>query len=255
VAPVSPSRPGTVSERPRVAGKTGGSGISRPAAIRTSTPDAPLAPLEPLPYATHEIPGRASLPLAAANPEVRRSKTELFDRSGRDPLADGPPARPRASNNLALFDGVAVVLAAGALVFYLKQKPAPSPPAAGTATMGASVTPGTPAPRPAIPAAGNGAPGGADPKTNSQAAAAGGPSAVPAAEGAAAHAAGADAKPEGKLDAGRLEGNKKSGGSRRHRSSREAVESLHEQEGGSAEPTRPGVRTPAELKNPFQQQP
>jgi len=248
VAPVSPSRPGTVSERPRVAGKTGGSGISRPAAIRTSTPDAPLAPLEPLPYATHEIPGRASLPLAAANPEVRRSKTELFDRSGRDPLADGPPARPRASNNLALFGGVAVVLAAGALVFYLKQKPAPSPPAPGPAANAAAVTTSAPAPG---PAAGSGAPsvvGGSDPK-----AASAGESATGAVK---AHASAVEAKAEGtKPEGSKADGNKKSGGSRRHRSSREAVESLHEQEGGSAEPTRPGVRTPAELKNPFQQQP
>ena len=46
-------------------------------------------------------------------------------------------------------------------------------------------------------------------------------------------------------------------GAHRRRSSREAIDSLGVPEGGSAEPTpaHHGVRTPAELKNPFQQQP
>ncbi|HEY8927016.1 MAG TPA: serine/threonine-protein kinase [Polyangia bacterium] len=243
VVPVSPSRPGTVSERPR-AGAVGG----RHAAVRSSTPDAPLAPLEPLPFATHEMKGRASLPLAAANPEVRRSRTELFDRPGGDPLAERPSSRPRGSSNLLLFGGVAVVLAAGALVFYLKQKPAPAaaaPIAPAAVAPAATVAPG---PR---------ADSNAMPKTEPGSAATGEGTAAAGAAATGTKKVGAsavDATAEGDTKA---DGKKKSTG-RRHRSSREAIESLGVPKGG-AEPApaheHEGTRTPAELKNPFQPQP
>jgi len=244
VVPVSPSRPGTVSERPRASASSG-----RQAAIRSSTPDAPLAPLEPLPFATHEMAGRASMPLAAANPEVRRSKTELFDRSGGDPLADRPPARPRGGSNLALFGGVAVVLAAGALVFYLKQKPAPAGAAAiapAAVAPGSTVAPDSKVDSKAIPKA---EPGAA--ATGEGRAVVGGAAKVGASGGEAT--SGSDARSDGNT---RPDGRKKTGSSRRHRSSRDAIDSLGVPEGGAEPaPAHPGIRTPAELKNPFQPQP
>jgi len=243
VVPVSPSRPGTVSERPRAAGSSTGSS-GRQAAIRSSTPDAPLAPLEPLPFATHEMEGRASLPLAAANPEVRRSKTELFDRSAGDPLAERPPTRRRGASNLALFGGVAVVLAVGVLVFYLKQKPP-----AGAAIVPPSVAPSaTVAPNPKVDSK-------ASPKADPGAGATG--AAALGATKVGASTAGAPSEGDAKADGNaKPDGRKKASGSRRHRSSREAIDALGVPE-GSAEPApaHHGVRTPAELKNPFQPQP
>jgi hypothetical protein len=194
--------------------------------------------------------GRASLPLAAANPEVRRSKTELFDRPGSDPLADRPPARPRGSSNLVLFGGVAVVLVAGALVFYLKQKPAP----AGAAITPASVSPAAPVvtdPKVDLKTGPKADPGGAA-RGEGTVVVGGGATAGATKVGASA----AEATSEGDPKA---DGKKKTGSSRRHRSSREAIESLGVPEGG-AEPApaheqHEGTQTPAELKNPFQPQP
>jgi len=260
VVSVSPSRPGTVSERPAGAIGSGAGSVSssggRPAASRSSTPDAPLAPLAPLPFATHEITGRASLPLAAANPEVRRSKTEVFDRPGSDPLAERPPPQARGGNNLALFGGVAVVLAAGALVFYLKQKPAPTGSQSGAAAIGASVAPASAAASPpaVAPAAQTGAKSGAAVAPAARSDSKASSAANPGAAGANSDPALADEKSDGSAKA---DGKRKASGSRRHRSSREAIDSLGVPEGGGAEPTpvQQGVRTPDELKNPFQQQP
>ena len=179
----------------------------------------------PLPYATNEIAGRASIPLAAANPEVRRSKTETFSRV-EGPPGEGPPPRPRAGNGalIALAAGAIVVVAGG---FFVLRAKAP-----GAAPAPASVAAPAPAPAPPVPPVvlpphEEPAPVPAPPP----------PVAVsPPPVETEAKARSSEGKPA----------DKKVG--RKRRSSREAVDSLRLPE---AAPSAPATRTPDELKNPF----
>jgi len=174
----------------------------------------------PLPYATHELEGRASIPLAAANPEVRRSKTETFSRAD-GPFADGPPPRSRAGNAglLALAAGAVVALAAGFVVLRGR--------ATGTAPAAAVVPAAVPAPPPAAVTS---------PPPASPAPPAVAPAPLPVEPPPGDHRA-----------------ERKS--ARKRRSSREAVDALHVPEPAerAAPAAKPGIRTPDELKNPFAQ--
>jgi hypothetical protein len=190
----------------------------------------------PFPYATHEIPGRGSLPLGASNPEVRRSRTEVFER-GFDPLVDRAPHRARSRNNLVMVAGVAAVVLIGALVLSLRHNRVVPPTPAGAAATGVAA-PGVPsnptaARGPAIDPTSIGATG----------------------DGVKLDGAKSDTKSHTKSDANSDTNadTKKADGKRHHRrSSREAIDALHVPGNGSpAEPATPGIRTPAELKNPF----
>jgi serine/threonine protein kinase len=187
-----------------------------------------------LPHATHELDGRASMPLAAANPEVRRSRTEMFDQASPSPSAGG---RARPGLRLAVVAVGAVVLVAAVLI-VLRQRTnalpvstAPESPS-GTTTIRVGVAPAVVAP----------------------AGAAAAPSGVPApppSAGPAPRLPTAAELPVGDADARRPPGT-----TRRRRSSREAIDSLQlpaSGQPGAPTPARggPGTRTPEELKNPF----
>jgi len=190
-----------------------------------SSPPAPrVAPAEatgPFPHATHEVDGRASIPLAAANPEVRRSRTETFSRA--DGASSDRP-RPRSGTGaLIALAGGAIVAVVGGLLFLHQRSPAP--PAATSAA--ASAPPVTTAPPSAPPHEEPVAPAPAPPPPPPPEAKA---EAVPSGEG----------KPEKRL-------------AHKRRSSREAVESLRVPTAPTPASTGPSIRTPAELKNPFAQ--
>jgi serine/threonine protein kinase len=106
VLPASLSRPATAPGRSPVTGPAVG---STPSGVESA-----------FPYATHELPGRVSTPLAASNPEVRRSRTEVFERSS-EPLAERAPRSARSSNNLVMGIGVTAIVLIGALVLSLRQ--------------------------------------------------------------------------------------------------------------------------------------
>ncbi|HEX2656910.1 MAG TPA: serine/threonine-protein kinase [Polyangia bacterium] len=187
-------------------------------------------PSGPLTNATHEIPGRASLPLAAANPEVRRSRTEIFDHPDSRPNP-GPTARSGGSTALIVV-GVGAVIAAAAALYLLRGSPPTSVGAKGAPVAApAAVAPVAPsaAPPVVIP------PPGPAPKAPV-------PPAAPAAvDTKVAHGNGTSS--EGKV-------------TKRHRSSKDVVDSLRGQEPSDSPPSaperpKPGVRTPDELKNPF----
>jgi len=201
----------------------------RSAVVPLSPPVTATGKPAPLPYATHELEGRASVPLAAANPEVRRSKTETFSRE-EGPSGDGLPRRARAGNAglLALAAGAVVVVVAGFLV--LRGRAPAAPPAAVHTAVGAAVTPAAAPPPPVSP------PVMEQPGTP----------ALPQA-GPPRHEAQSAEAPLAKTDEVRSGGKRST---RKHRSSREAVEALRVPQGAEPAP-KPGTRTPAELKNPF----
>src|SRR6185369_3044776 len=111
-----------------------------------ASPESPTGKPAPLPYATNELEGRASVPLAAANPEVRRSRTETFSRVD-GPLAEGAPPRPRAGSGglIALATGAIVVVAGG---FFLLRAKAPVPAPAAASVTAPAAAPAPPAPPP-----------------------------------------------------------------------------------------------------------
>ena len=218
VVPASLSQPAPAPAKP----------VANTGAVTASAPTKGRAAVAPsvLPHATHEIPGRAGMPLAAANPEVRRSRTELFERSGSEALLDRPPVRAKRGGNLVLLGAVAALVAIGATALFLRQRAgAPAPSVAGGAASPTRAMEPKPDPAP-VPKAESKAP--ASPVTASIVVT---PS-VPA----------DDAKGDGK----------RAGGHRHRRSAREAVDSLHLPP-AAEETARPpsGVSTPAELKNPF----
>jgi serine/threonine protein kinase len=194
-----------------------------PASLASAAPAAPTGTeqVPAFPHATHELEGRASVPLAAANPEVRRSQTETFSRVN-GPEGDGAPARSRPGNGavIAMAVGAVAVVAGGVLL--LRQRSSGPAPAAVSAPAPATVVPPLPSPHePAVPAP-----------------AAPALAAVPEPKPSEAKPDRTE-KPERKI-------------TRRRRSSREAVEALGV--GAPPEPApapRPAVRTPDELKNPF----
>jgi tRNA A-37 threonylcarbamoyl transferase component Bud32 len=207
----------------------------RPSARALAAPAAPLSvPASgPLPHATREMQGRASAPLAAANPEVRRSRTAIFD------IADeAPPPRPR-SNHVALIAGVGAVVLLAIVVFLLRGRPAA--PGAAPALAGATV----PGAAPVVPAA-------AEPAEVAGAARAG--------AAAARSPVKVEAKAEAKAEVKTAPPAASSAAvTRRHRTSREAIDSLFPAGADEAattgdaggKPTAGGRSTPAELKNPF----
>jgi hypothetical protein len=227
VLPASLSRPATVPGRSPVTGPVVG---STPSGVESA-----------FPYATHEIPGRASTPLAASNPEVRRSRTEVYERSS-DPLADRAPPRARSSNNLVMGVGVAAVVLIGALVLSLRQNRVASRMTTGGPTSVAAPV------APALPTAAAAGTVGAGPVERG-----GAPAAEPATDPKSVGSRSEAAKVEGSKSDTRSDGKKAPDGKKHHRrSSREAIDALHVPGDGSpAEPAHPGIRTPAELKNPF----
>jgi serine/threonine protein kinase len=241
VLPASLSRPATVPERSPVTGPAVGS--------------APTGSVSPFPYATHEIAGRTSSPLAASNPEVRRSRTEIFERGSG--AGDRVSGRGRSSKALVIAVGVATVVLTGALVLSLRHKNVVAPTTIGAAVTG--VAPSSARGNQATAIAGAGAVGAAPASAKPSLAPAptGGPATDPTAVGAKGDAAKLDSAnvefkakttSETKTYAQKLDGKKH----RHHRSSREAVDGLQVPGDGSpAAPASPGVRTPLELKNPF----
>jgi serine/threonine protein kinase len=193
------------------------------APAQSTTPATPA----PLPNATHELEGRASMPLAAANPEVRRSRTEMFDNAD-GALRDGPPrGQKRAGNGGLIVLAIAAVAVVAAGLFVLRQKANVSPPVV-PATLPAALAPVMALPPPVVPPAVVAAP----------------------APPAATPPPGGDEAARSKARSGATAGGK------RHRSSREAIDALHvgepvEAPAPAAEKTKPGTRTPDELKNPF----
>ena len=207
----------------------------RSAVLSVSPPVTAEGNPAPLPYATHEVEGRASMPLAAANPEVRRSRTETFSRE-QGPFGDGPPRRARSGNAglMALAAGAIVAVVAGVLV--LRGRAPGTPPAAAHPAVGAAVTPAAAPPPPSAPAV--------SPPAPEQA----GSAALPQPEQPRQEPPGAAARPAKTAEVRSAEKRP----ARKHRSSREAVDALHVPQ--TAEPAAtPGMRTPAELKNPFAQ--
>ena len=186
-------------------------------------------------HATHELEGRASMPLAAANPEVRRSRTEMFDQASPPPPSTR--GRTRAGARLVMVAVGAVVLAAAVLI-VLRQRTTALPVSTPSGSpSGATTNPVGAAPAVVAPAAAAAAPAGVPAPP---------PSATPAPR--LPTAAGT---PAGDADARRPQGT-----TRRRRSSREAIDSLQLPASGQpGAPTTarggPGTRTPEELKNPF----
>jgi len=190
----------------------------------------------PLPFATRELSGRASIPLAAANPEVRRSKTATFSRAD-GPFADGPPARPWAGNASLIALAAGAVLAVGAGFVLLRER-APRTPSAASSALAAPVTaPSPPAPAVALPPPAPSGPPAAG-AGNEPEATAPQPSPISPTEARPVAGKSTDARP----------GEKKS--PHKRRSSREAVDALRVTEPAAPAP-KTGVRTPDELKNPF----
>jgi len=188
----------------------------------------------PLPFATHELAGRASIPLAAANPEVRRSRTETFSRAD-GPSVDAPPQRAPAGKVGLLALGAGVLLAGGVGFVLLHARSAGSPPAAAhSAASTRPIAPASPSPPSAVPAAAPAAPSGADPE------------ATPKIDGAAGDL---NADPRGAKTIEGKPAERKA--AHRRRSSRQAVDTLRVPEAGDTPAAKPAVRTPAELKNPF----
>ncbi len=190
---------------------------------------------EPLPNATREVQGRVATPLAQANPEARRSQTEIFSHDH-----EAPPPRARLGNMVVVT--LAAVVALGLILFFVLRGPSGgsgSVPAGAPATTGA-----TPA-----PTAGSGSPGASAPTTGTVSAepnevAPGSSRIAPAAPSGAAEAT------TSRTAAG--SGSKKSkDGGRPRRSSREAIDSLFPSEPADKAPKPAGARTPSELKNPF----
>jgi serine/threonine protein kinase len=183
------------------------------------------------PYATKEVVGRVSAPLAEANPEARQSQTEIFS---RDP--ESPPPRPLASKVALVAAGVAVV-AVGAILFLALRGPA-----------GGSGAPPTGTAARTIPAASDNAPAAA-PATSAVMGSPAPTVALPtAAKSGGSVAAPAPADPT----ANRASATKKAkDGGRTHRTSREAIDSLFPAEPDTTSGKTGGGRTPSELKNPF----
>ncbi|MBC8133825.1 MAG: hypothetical protein H7X95_12645, partial [Deltaproteobacteria bacterium] len=165
--------------------------------------------------------------LAQANPEARRSQTEIFSRD-----LEAPPIR-KSSNNLVL-----VAVGAGALVvvvvlFFILRGPSG---AARTAANAGQATPRQATAKSVVAA----------PTTGNPAVGVPAPSAVPAAEEPPPASAGVVPA----NSAGVPKKNKDAARSRR--TSREAIDSLFPSEAGAPPSSATkGARTPNELKNPF----
>lgn len=104
--------------------------------LATGLPTALGGTAMPLPNATQQIEGRASGPLAQANPEARRSETAIFSHDADE----APPLRKRSGSMIVIAVGAGAVLVLALLffVFYLGGTGAIAP-APVTAT-GASAT-------------------------------------------------------------------------------------------------------------------
>ena len=189
------------------------------------------APPPSSPYATKEVVGRVSAPLAEANPEARQSQTEIFS---RDP--DGPPPRPLASKVALVAAGVAAVVVGAIVVLALRGPPAGSgaPPTGTAARTIPAASDNATAAAPATTAV-----GGSPPPTVAFPAAAklGGSETAPAPADPIANRAAATKKAKD--------------GGRTRRTSREAIDSLFPANPGTAAAKPGGGRTPSELKNPF----
>jgi serine/threonine protein kinase len=231
-----PVSPGLSSPRTAVASAPSAAGAAPVAQPPSQTPVArgtTASAAAPLPFATHELEGRASIPLAAANPEVRRSKTETFSRVD-GPVVDGPRQRAPAGKAglIALAAGALVAVVAG--VGLLRGRPAGAPPAAASAP---SVAPAPPLVPPATAPAAAAASSGTGPEATPK----------PDLEAAQVNVTSANARGAKTMEGKPAE--RKS--AHRRRSSREAVDALRVPEAADTPAAKPAIRTPAELKNPF----
>jgi len=190
-------------------------------------------------HATHEIPGRSSVPLAAANPEVRRSRTQIFEHAADSRPHSGPTARAGGSTTLIVV-GLGAVVAVATALYLLRG------PFAATASVGAK---GPPVSVPAL--AGPAEPSTAPPVQVPPVVPPPGPAVKPTVSPGTAVA---DTKGSHGSSAPEAKG-------KRHRTSKDLVDSLRGHEGNGSPGTegpspavakpKPGVRTPDELKNPF----
>ncbi len=225
----------------RVPNATPGTPAPQPTARPQATP-------APLPHSTKQIDGRVSQPLAQANPEARRSQTEIFSRGA----GDAPPRRKSSGNLVLITVGVGAVVLTVILFLILR---APSGGQGGTApgaraTTESTVEPGTApkavlAPTTAPTTAPAGVAGPGTPAVEPT----GSPTAHPLGASPPSAKPGPAATSPTSPSAGTTGSRKKDSG-RSRRTSREAIDSLLPVESGEAS-ANPASKTPVDLKNPF----
>jgi tRNA A-37 threonylcarbamoyl transferase component Bud32 len=233
--PVLPVAPGLAKQAAKA--RTPAPSVTEP------LPAATRAAATSLPYVTTQIGGREGEPLAQSNPEARRSQTELLSRDD----SDAPPRRRQTGNLVLVVVGVGAVLLIGVVFLALR------------GSSGGGTAAGTPSGNPIAPAAVS--------PPQSPAATPRPPSAITTTAAGALAPSGIAPAGNGASTPGVAAGSKRAkDGSRHHRTSREAIDSLLQQQvptgeaakAGPATGAKTGTKTgattsptPRELKNPF----